>query len=53
MAKVLPQVPKIIKVEKQGWNYYFYEEFKDLFTNFANDPLAPFREMKPIPFEYK
>jgi RHH-type transcriptional regulator, proline utilization regulon repressor / proline dehydrogenase / delta 1-pyrroline-5-carboxylate dehydrogenase len=50
MAKVLPQVPKILKTENQGWNYYFYEEFKDLFTDFQNDPLAPFREIQSNPF---
>ncbi len=50
MEKVLPQVPKIIKVVQDGWTYCFYEEFKDLFVDFTHDPLKSFREIETNPF---
>ncbi len=50
MSKVLPQIPQILKIEHQGWNYFFYEEFKDLFNDLDNDPLKLYRVIKSNPF---
>lgn len=50
MEKVLPQIPKIFREVKDGWNYYFYEEFKDLFTDLENEFLNSLKKIDSKPF---